>query len=75
MVIDRHVEALRNARICGVGQYAARLRNNSTKLEKVADLLCEGQVALMFRGTGWQVRLRECPALELNIDGNLLYQR
>jgi hypothetical protein len=64
---------IREAGIAGAVDYERKLRSNIGNHERLADLLCEGREALMFRRYGGHVKLRERLDLEITFDGQLVY--
>src|ERR1017187_9710704 len=73
MSIDKHIAQLKNAGASGLEQYERKLRDNAGNDEILADLFCEGRVALMFLHSGWQVTLRDSPDLQMTLGGQVAY--
>jgi hypothetical protein len=73
MDIGGHVAQLRKAGAGGLDQYEARLRDNAGNPDTLANLFCEGPLALMFLQNDWQVTLRERPDLQLGLQGDVLH--
>jgi hypothetical protein len=73
MDIGEHIVQLRNAGAGGLDQYEKRLRDNAGNPDTLANLFCEGLVALMFLRNDWQVILRESPDLQLGLKKDVMY--